>query len=153
VFFMATNHQDSFDPAIKRPGRFDLLLCVGPPTWAEKLHRMDVVLKNVNNAGKSQKVKELADGFVGHGRFNKHRHLLDLFTFSEIRTFLSQLRDAVKQKTIQEALEAAGEAGFLSLVEGFSEHITLRRAPRGVFPRPGTVLRQFLRDRKQSRIQ
>src|SRR5258706_1884201 len=36
VFFMATNFQDNFDPAVKRAGRFDFLLCMGPPTFEEK---------------------------------------------------------------------------------------------------------------------
>src|SRR5262249_43373943 len=37
LFFMATTHQKVFDPAIKRAGRFDLLVFVGPPSWQEKL--------------------------------------------------------------------------------------------------------------------
>src|SRR5437868_415600 len=38
LFFMATNHQHYFDDAIKRPGRFDLLICMGPSLWEEKLN-------------------------------------------------------------------------------------------------------------------
>jgi hypothetical protein len=36
VFLMATNFQASFDDAIKRAGRFDFLLCMGPPTLLDK---------------------------------------------------------------------------------------------------------------------
>ena len=44
IFFMATNHQAGFDPAIKRPGRFDLLLFMGPPEWEYKLRHIDAFL-------------------------------------------------------------------------------------------------------------
>lgn len=37
VFLVATNHIEVFDPAIARPGRFDLVLPVMPPTAAAKL--------------------------------------------------------------------------------------------------------------------
>lgn len=37
VFIVATNHIDTFDPAIARPGRFDLVLPVLPPTSEAKL--------------------------------------------------------------------------------------------------------------------
>ena len=36
IFLMATNFQETFDDAIKRAGRFDLLLCMGPPTLKAK---------------------------------------------------------------------------------------------------------------------
>ena len=42
LFFMATNYQERFDPAIKRPGRFDLLLCMGPPTLKDKTERLHI---------------------------------------------------------------------------------------------------------------
>src|SRR5208337_3956709 len=44
VFLFATNYQAGFDAAIKRPGRFDVLLCVGPPSWKEKLRHIDAFL-------------------------------------------------------------------------------------------------------------
>src|SRR4029077_13301571 len=42
IFFMATNFRDRFDPAITRPGRFDLLLCVVPPPLEEKLKKFGI---------------------------------------------------------------------------------------------------------------
>jgi SpoVK/Ycf46/Vps4 family AAA+-type ATPase len=36
LFFFATNHKKTFDDAITRAGRFDMLLFVGPPTWKTK---------------------------------------------------------------------------------------------------------------------
>jgi hypothetical protein len=39
VFLVATNHIEHFDPAIVRPGRFDLVLPVLPPTIAAKTEK------------------------------------------------------------------------------------------------------------------
>jgi hypothetical protein len=39
VFVVATNHIDWFDVAIRRPGRFDVILQVMPPTAIEKLRK------------------------------------------------------------------------------------------------------------------
>ena len=41
---MATNFQEIFDDAIKRAGRFDFLLCMGPPTLKAKLPAIHVFL-------------------------------------------------------------------------------------------------------------
>lgn len=41
LFFMATNHLRNFDDAIKRPGRFDLLIHVRPPSWSAKLEHLE----------------------------------------------------------------------------------------------------------------
>jgi ATPase family associated with various cellular activities (AAA) len=39
VFVVATNHIEAFDVAIRRPGRFDVILQIMPPTAVEKLSR------------------------------------------------------------------------------------------------------------------
>lgn len=43
LFFMATNHLRSFDEAITRPGRFDLLLHIRPPLWKDKVENIESV--------------------------------------------------------------------------------------------------------------
>ena len=45
VYFMATNHRRDFDEAITRPGRFDMLLMVGPPPWSMKLEHLSELLR------------------------------------------------------------------------------------------------------------
>ena len=44
VFVVATNHIEAFDVAIKRPGRFDVILQVMPPTADEKLSKQPGLL-------------------------------------------------------------------------------------------------------------
>ena len=39
LFFVATNHLESVDPAVQRPGRFDFRLEIMPPSYNEKLRQ------------------------------------------------------------------------------------------------------------------
>ena len=39
LFFVATNYRTTFDEAVIRPGRFDLLLFVGPPSWGGEVEK------------------------------------------------------------------------------------------------------------------
>jgi hypothetical protein len=45
AFVVATNHIEAFDIAIRRPGRFDVILQVMPPTVDEKFRKWDVLKK------------------------------------------------------------------------------------------------------------
>ncbi|NOT00440.1 MAG: AAA family ATPase [Phycisphaerales bacterium] len=40
VLIVATNHVERFDPAIRRPGRFDYVIPIGPPRRAERRERL-----------------------------------------------------------------------------------------------------------------
>jgi transitional endoplasmic reticulum ATPase len=40
VFVIATNHIERFDAAIRRPGRFDMVLPVLPPSFESKMKKM-----------------------------------------------------------------------------------------------------------------
>jgi transitional endoplasmic reticulum ATPase len=63
----ATNRPDMLDPAILRPGRFDRLLLISPPTSEGRLQVFQIHTKNMPLA-KDVKLKEIADkaeGYVG----------------------------------------------------------------------------------------
>jgi hypothetical protein len=50
VYIVATNHLEQFDAAIRRPGRFDLIVPVMPPTTKEKLNKwpdLDSAVKRI----------------------------------------------------------------------------------------------------------
>jgi hypothetical protein len=55
VFIVATNHIEAFDVAISRPGRFDVILQVMPPTAAEKRRHWQV-LEELQQATKSSQI-------------------------------------------------------------------------------------------------
>ena len=78
VFFMATNFQERFDAAIKRAGRFDLLLCMGPPDLKEKLSNLPLFLEKGSSreqVGEAKQKDEIA----------KAERLLREFTDSDQR--------------------------------------------------------------------
>jgi SpoVK/Ycf46/Vps4 family AAA+-type ATPase len=49
VLVASTNHIDRLDPAVLRPGRFDLVLPVGPPDDAARGRQIDARMTNVAN--------------------------------------------------------------------------------------------------------
>jgi SpoVK/Ycf46/Vps4 family AAA+-type ATPase len=89
VFFMATNFQERFDAAIKRAGRFDLLLCVGPPKLSEKLNRLrkEYLLKSEND--QTIKAGKKIDEYLRDKP--KLREQLEFYTFGEFRSFLKTI--------------------------------------------------------------
>jgi hypothetical protein len=118
IFLMATNFQENFDSAIKRAGRFDLLLCMGPPTLEEKCSSLQVFL------GQG---KETASGgalLLKMAQSNQRvRDQLALYTFGEFQTFLSHLGNA---ETIGRRLQSLGSDGLEKLVEVDSRSVGLR---------------------------
>jgi len=122
IFFMATNHQRNFDDAIKRPGRFDLLICMGPPPWSEKLKHLEEFWPKGENKSGLDAVRKKLSGFVP----DNHKLLptLDLFTFSEFKSFLESIRRGARLK---EAVELMQELEFIKKVEDWGEkRIALR---------------------------
>jgi hypothetical protein len=89
VFFMATNFQDRFDAAIKRAGRFDLLLCMGPPKLEEKLSRLSLFLGKRVDTAQAKEAEALMRKHIGANRDWSDR--LELFTFGDFQSFLRTL--------------------------------------------------------------
>ena len=79
LFSMATNHQRNFDPAIKRPGRFDLLICMAPPSWKEKLHNLGKFWTGNHDDDDEEFVKDHLRKWASSNR--QLVKTLDLFTF------------------------------------------------------------------------
>ena len=130
VFFMATNFQDRFDAAIKRAGRFDLLLCMGPPKLSEKLDRLYVAygldpddpeskkaVESAVNAG--AKIKQYLKGKQGL------QDCLSLYTFGDYKAFIRQFGDN-KKKLIGEAVEQMGKTEFLKRLRHDSKYVALK---------------------------
>jgi SpoVK/Ycf46/Vps4 family AAA+-type ATPase len=88
LFFMATNHLKNFDPAIKRPGRFDLLLCLAPSKWSEKIENLTAFLKRNTSDEDINHISERLKALVVSEETIK---LLDLFTFADFKSFLEHI--------------------------------------------------------------
>lgn len=139
LFFMATNHQERFDPAITRAGRFDLLACMGPPTWAKKVASLEVFWVGPNNDGATAAAAELLTGWIGSS--DALVPMLDLFTFGELRAFFDEIRE---DRALEAALANLGEEEFRERVNYWAENtIHLREEAR----------EKYYSDRNRSRLQ
>jgi SpoVK/Ycf46/Vps4 family AAA+-type ATPase len=121
AFFMATNYQENFDEAIKRAGRFDLLLCLGPPPLEEKCNAIHAFYR----LGKATAATTRAgERIVKYCRRNRRlRQQLDLYTFGEFKNLLLSIGDEL---TIDTAIDALGPAEFAARVTKDSHTATLR---------------------------
>lgn len=123
VFFMATNFQEQFDAAIKRPGRFDLLLCMGPPRLKEKLDRLHLAYRLSSANEQTSKAGKLISEFI-----KDHPELpeqLELYTYGEFSSFLKRLDDDGEH--IGDKIAEMGKPAFEKALSQDSNYVTLRR--------------------------
>jgi SpoVK/Ycf46/Vps4 family AAA+-type ATPase len=132
LFFMATNHQREFDPAIKRPGRFDLLVRMGPPTWEEKLRGLRKWLREKTKEDTDKEVDAVKTQLEAWGKEHTElRDMLSLFTFGEMNELMDHLRRTDPSGRVSAQLGTLKYDGFRALVkESFENTITLRRSDK-----------------------
>jgi ATPase family associated with various cellular activities (AAA) len=154
VYFMATNFQDRFDAAIKRPGRFDLLLCMGPPTLKEKLKHFDKFLREDSSPLSKKAARLIADRLKGRFRTSAQ---LEFYTFSEFKNLVRQLGNDIT--AITSKLETMTSDTFATFVNDDSQFIYLRLRDleplRKLIPEAQTLgdLKQLDISREQLRAQ
>jgi hypothetical protein len=167
IFLVATNYISRFDPALMRAGRFDLLLCMGPPTFNEKLNNLPAFFPPKKLAAiQRDKAKGVLVKYAPVG--SKSYFQLELYTFHEFKTFLTTIGN---QNDIGDKLEILSKQDFEKLVTGHSERVTLKISdlpsslwefsswtdivipdPPGA-PNKENEIVKYLRDRKESRKQ
>lgn len=121
VFFMATNFQDRFDAAIKRSGRFDLLLCMGPPTLTEKLGRLHRAYFLKEETGQTLRASTLIKKYLKNQP--SLREQLHLYTFGEFQAFLRSIGDG---DSIGDKIGAMGAADFRKHLTEYSKFVALK---------------------------
>jgi len=121
VFLMATNFQDRFDTAIKRAGRFDLLLCMGPPRLDEKLDRLERVYPSDVPREQTTKAGNAIKAYLES--VSELRDQLGLFTFGEYKAFLNSIG---KPEKIGDAIVKLGATKFRKQLEDYSQYVTLK---------------------------
>jgi hypothetical protein len=125
VFFMATNHQKDFDPAIKRPGRFDLLLCMGPPPWEVKKENLKRWIDK-SESGPEQ-CAETVRKWVDADTTKSLQRMLDWFTFGEMKELFDYLARGPGYHSLTEFLVDSNKHEFRRVVRDWYENlITLR---------------------------
>ena len=81
ILILATNNIDEFDPAIRRYGRFDLIVTVMPPGFEAKL---DQLRDSAERASLRLSSDDAARALA------KHRELVERFTFLEWKSLVSR---------------------------------------------------------------
>ena len=134
VFFMATNHQRDFDPAIKRAGRFDLLVPMGPPSLAEKKRGLEGVgwFQANENPTHRNRIRQLFRDFTDDPETAER---LERFTYNEMTEFFEYLRRMhSSDDNLRTALASIREKGFALEVKLWaSERIVLRDGSAQLF--------------------
>jgi hypothetical protein len=122
VFLMATNSQEVFDDAIKRAGRFDLLLCMGPPTLRAKCASLHTFYGR--DAEPSPQTRMAGRAIWEFSKGDKAiQQQLELYTFGEFKNLISSMGDYGDIGTV---LTSRGEADFLSRVRADSATVGLK---------------------------
>jgi hypothetical protein len=99
VFIIATNNIAQFDLAIRRPGRFDRIFQIMPPTLEAKLGKRNWDgLGEFNIGDKLRKLGVTLD--------QKVKDQLDSLTFSECEAFAAELSETTKLQAATSALDA-----------------------------------------------
>jgi hypothetical protein len=84
LLVLASNHVEDFDRAIRRPGRFDLILYVPPPSLSEKLAMLERTLSSANLVLSPELRKMLSE-----------LEAVERFTFDEWRLLAASLQSAI----------------------------------------------------------
>lgn len=122
IFFMATNFENQFDPAIKRPGRFDLLLCMGPPRLQAKLDAFQKFTEDKKNGTDTKLGRRLISQFAR--KDPRLEAQLELYTFAEFKSLVKALRGG--KSSVAEKLKSMSATDFADFVDNDSETVALR---------------------------
>jgi hypothetical protein len=128
IFLMATNYLEEFDEAIKREGRFDLLLCMGPPTLKAKCDNIHVFLQSDEKdqlSGKTSDQTEAAGRLIREfaSKDPSIENQLALYTYGEFRRFISRLG---KREDIDAKLGELESDGFAKEVTKYNVNVGLK---------------------------
>lgn len=125
IFFMATNFQERFDQAIKRAGRFDLLLCMGPPPLSEKLAKLDRFFgKEPEKALSLAEKKKAISAIQTYVKKNPSLQApLDLLTYGEFRALLKRFGS---NTNVGSMLQRVGKQRFEDEVIQIGHYMMLR---------------------------
>lgn len=123
VFLMATNFPANFDDAIKRAGRFDLLLCMGPPKLDDKCGAIHRFLGCSENE-ETKRIGQLITKFADEDSWIKGQ--LTLYSYGDFKSFVNGLCPGKNVDQAVSALEHLTVNEFREKVETDSKTVGLR---------------------------
>jgi hypothetical protein len=164
VFFFATNYRTTFDEAITRPGRFDLLLCVGPPSWREKLKNVGEMVtatwlgrtltSSMSPAEQVAAVDQLRDQLKRWAQDEDLGEKLGRFTYDEMKVFIEELLKGTKEKdSLATAVAKLEKEKFVSTAQLWTTKYIILRQTVGSGEKQNENYSNFLADQSASRLQ
>ncbi len=145
VFLMATNYPDKFDEAIKRPGRFDMQICMWPPPWNEKLNKLNLFIKT-EDPKELEKCKRILKSYIDKREI---KNVLNRFTFTETKTFFEEICKSGKP---YDDIKNLGKVKLIENIENWSKMITLHDVEKEEITE-NTPFRIYSLQRAESQIQ
>jgi hypothetical protein len=122
VFFMATNFQAHFDDAIKRAGRFDFLLCMGPPTLEAKCGAIHAFYgAGDESTPQTEHAGALIREFCERDSWLKQQ--LQLYAFGEFKSFITGLAE---KSSIADKIAELGFDGLVNALREDSKSASMR---------------------------
>lgn len=103
VYIIATNHLEQFDLAIRRPGRFDMILPIRPPTAAAKLKHWPIL---------KERLDEIATTDKTHA--THLRRLIDDLTYLECKRVVARLHGVTDLAEFTRIVTEEGESATIS---------------------------------------
>jgi SpoVK/Ycf46/Vps4 family AAA+-type ATPase len=106
VYILATNRIERFDDAISRPGRFDLILPIMPPTLPEKLRKWTTVAARLGELGlDGQNLPPMVAESLADLTFLEFKLLAPELSKAKNQTHLEELvQDAVENCTMRQKI-------------------------------------------------
>ena len=120
LFFFATNHRESFDAAITRAGRFDMMLFMGPPTWKEKAQNINLFSSLADKKRTPELTAKMLEWVPESD--DKRNDILTRATFAETCAFF---RDVCSGKPLDVAIlddTTLKKPGFLGKIDEWGEN-------------------------------
>ena len=133
IFFMATNYQVRFDPAIKRPGRFDLLVRMGPPSSAEKVRGIREEAKGWLDGESNEDTMWIKSNLPAWIESDPDLSAkLERFLYGEMTALFDHFRRLdSKNERLRVGLESSKAEGFKAVVDDwYGKTITLHKDSR-----------------------
>jgi SpoVK/Ycf46/Vps4 family AAA+-type ATPase len=111
---VATNHVERFDPAIRRRGRFDMIVPVMPPNYREKSRKWPVIRTELAKHGLAGRNHEAswARGVISDLTFDECDDLRKMLpTTSSRDEIVSHLREVAAACTLRQEISLDGVYG------------------------------------------
>jgi len=97
IFIVATNRLRSFDAAVTRPGRFDMLIFVGTPNLDSRIKRLTSKLSLTRlSLDERENIRKMVDDFME----KEWNNVIRFFTYAENEVMINTIIDTLNNQNL-----------------------------------------------------